>query len=60
MEETKRELRMPWGAGIAGFVADKGQTVNVPDVYQVRTGSVYVGVYLESSDVYVGWTVGSC
>ncbi|XP_043206376.1 dual 3',5'-cyclic-AMP and -GMP phosphodiesterase 11-like, partial [Amphibalanus amphitrite] len=34
VEETKRELRMPWGAGIAGFVADQGQPVNVPDVYQ--------------------------
>ncbi|XP_037079257.1 dual 3',5'-cyclic-AMP and -GMP phosphodiesterase 11-like isoform X2 [Pollicipes pollicipes] len=34
LEETKRELRMPWGAGIAGFVAERGQTVNVADVYQ--------------------------
>ncbi len=28
------EIRIPHGAGIAGFVAASGETVNIPDVYQ--------------------------
>jgi adenylate cyclase len=28
------EIRFPMGAGIAGFVATSGQTVNIPDAYE--------------------------
>lgn len=30
------EIRVPWGTGIIGFTADTGETVNIPDAYQVR------------------------
>jgi len=33
--ETKEDIRIPWGSGIVGFVAESGETVNIPDAYQV-------------------------
>ncbi|XP_022186791.2 dual 3',5'-cyclic-AMP and -GMP phosphodiesterase 11 isoform X3 [Nilaparvata lugens] len=45
--EKKEEIRIPWGMGIVGFVAESGQPVNIPDAYKderfnhdidVRTG----------------------
>ena len=30
-----QEIRMPWGKGIAGHVADTGETVNVEDAYEL-------------------------
>ncbi|CAH0774211.1 unnamed protein product [Bemisia tabaci] len=32
--EKKEEIRIPWGAGIVGYVAASGQSVNIPDAYQ--------------------------
>lgn len=29
------EIRVPWGTGIAGYVAETGQPVNTPDAYEV-------------------------
>lgn len=30
------EVQVPWGKGIIGYVAEHGETVNIPDAYQVR------------------------
>ena len=30
------EIRVPWGTGIIGFTAETGETVNIPDAYQVN------------------------
>lgn len=30
----KEEIRIPWGKGIVGFVADKKESVNIPDCYK--------------------------
>lgn len=32
---TKEEIRVPWGTGIVGYVAESGAAVNIPDCYQV-------------------------
>lgn len=34
--EKKEEIRIPWGTGIVGYVAESGEPVNIPDAYQVR------------------------
>ncbi|XP_044740650.1 dual 3',5'-cyclic-AMP and -GMP phosphodiesterase 11-like isoform X2 [Chrysoperla carnea] len=45
--EQKEEIRIPWGCGIVGYVAESGESVNIPDAYKderfnhdidVRTG----------------------
>lgn len=33
------EVQVPWGKGIIGYVAEHGETVNIPDAYQVRYSS---------------------
>lgn len=33
--EKKEEIRIPWGTGIVGYVAESGEAVNIPDAYQV-------------------------
>jgi len=33
--ENKEEIRIPWGSGIVGYVAESGETMNISDVYQV-------------------------
>lgn len=33
--EKKKEIRIPWGTGIVGFVAESGEPVNIPDAYKV-------------------------
>ncbi|XP_067136235.1 LOW QUALITY PROTEIN: dual 3',5'-cyclic-AMP and -GMP phosphodiesterase 11-like [Centruroides vittatus] len=30
----KEEIRLPWGKGIVGYVAEKGESVNITDCYQ--------------------------
>lgn len=30
------EVRVEWGSGIAGHVADSGEPVNIPDAYEVN------------------------
>lgn len=32
----QEEVRVAWGTGIAGFVAESGEPVNIPDAYQVN------------------------
>ncbi len=33
--DKNEEIRIPWGSGIVGYVAESGQTVNIEDAYQV-------------------------
>lgn len=35
--EQQDEVRVAWGSGIAGYVAESGEPVNIPDAYQVGT-----------------------
>ncbi|CAG7733848.1 unnamed protein product [Allacma fusca] len=32
--EKKEEIRIPWGSGIVGYVAESGETLNIPDAYK--------------------------
>ena len=34
--DREEEIRVPWGTGIIGYVAQTGEAVNIPDAYQVR------------------------
>ena len=34
--EKKDEIRISWGTGIVGYVAESGEPVNIPDAYKVR------------------------
>ncbi|XP_059583232.1 dual 3',5'-cyclic-AMP and -GMP phosphodiesterase 11A [Alligator mississippiensis] len=34
--ENCNEVQVPWGKGIIGYVAEHGETVNIPDAYQDR------------------------
>jgi hypothetical protein len=33
--DEREEVRVTWGTGIAGYVAESGDPVNIPDAYQV-------------------------
>lgn len=39
--EKKEEIRIPWGTGIVGFVAESGEPVNIPDAYKVNIIFIY-------------------
>lgn len=32
--EKKEEIRIPWGTGIVGYVAESGESVNIPNAYE--------------------------
>ncbi|XP_071829696.1 dual 3',5'-cyclic-AMP and -GMP phosphodiesterase 11-like isoform X4 [Apostichopus japonicus] len=34
VEETKKEVRISWGKGIVGYVAETGETVNIANAYE--------------------------
>lgn len=34
--DLREEVRVAWGTGIAGYVAESGEPVNIPDAYQVK------------------------
>ena len=34
--EKKNEIRIPWGSGIVGYVAQSGEPLNIPDAYKVK------------------------
>jgi len=36
--EKKDEIKIPWGTGIVGYVAESGEPVNIPDAYKVGLG----------------------
>lgn len=44
--EKKKEIRIPWGTGIVGYVAESGESVNIPDAYKVSTESL-IGYFCE-------------
>lgn len=44
--EKKEEIRIPWGTGIVGYVAESGEPVNIPDAYQVK--KIYYYYYIIS------------
>lgn len=35
--EKKDEIKIPWGTGIVGYVAESGEPVNIPDAYKAKT-----------------------
>ena len=37
--EQQDEVKVAWGTGIAGHVAESGEPVNIPDAYQVSTAN---------------------
>lgn len=37
--EKKEEIRISWGTGIVGYVAESGEPVNIPDAYKVGPGA---------------------
>lgn len=39
--EQQDEVKVAWGTGIAGHVAESGEPVNIPDAYQVSTVEVW-------------------
>lgn len=41
--EKKEEIKIPWGTGIVGFVAESGEPVNIPDAYKVWKVKVVKG-----------------
>lgn len=38
--EQQEEVRVAWGTGIAGHVAESGEAVNIPDAYQVYKSTI--------------------
>ncbi|XP_026686318.1 dual 3',5'-cyclic-AMP and -GMP phosphodiesterase 11-like [Diaphorina citri] len=40
--EKKEEIRIPWGCGIVGYVAESGEPVNIPDAYLVSTPQIRI------------------
>ena len=43
--EKKEEIRIPWGSGIVGYVAQSGEPVNIPDAYKVRRHTRFFFVF---------------
>ena len=39
--EKKDEIKIPWGTGIVGYVAESGEPVNIPDAYKARRGNYF-------------------
>jgi hypothetical protein len=37
-----KPIRIPYGKGIVGYVAESGETVNIPDAYQVLNIDLFV------------------
>jgi signal transduction protein with GAF and PtsI domain len=48
--EKKEEIKIPWGTGIVGYVAESGEPVNIPDAYKVSAkehrSQIYVSILL--------------
>lgn len=38
---NSNEVQVPWGKGIIGYVAEHGETVNIPNAYEVNLSLVY-------------------
>lgn len=37
---NSNEVQVPWGKGIIGYVAEHGETVNIPNAYEVSLGNI--------------------
>lgn len=48
--EQLDEIRIPWGSGIVGYVAESGEPVNIPDAYKVSWNAVWL-VYITQLEV---------
>lgn len=43
--EKKDEIKIPWGTGIVGYVAESGEPVNIPDAYKARTWNYHLSIF---------------
>jgi len=43
--EKKDEIKIPWGTGIVGYVAESGEPVNIPDAYKARTWNYRLSIF---------------
>ena len=43
---------IPWGTGIVGYVAESGESVNIPDCYQVCFLFILFGTQLLFPTIY--------
>lgn len=43
--EKKDEIKIPWGTGIVGYVAESGEPVNIPDAYKARTWNYCLSIF---------------
>ncbi|XP_067890679.1 dual 3',5'-cyclic-AMP and -GMP phosphodiesterase 11A [Heterodontus francisci] len=48
--ENSNEVQVPWGKGIIGYVAEHGETVNIPDAYQFLSANTSKKVSRGSSE----------
>ena len=49
--EKKEEIRIPWGSGIVGYVAQSGEPVNIPDAYKVRRHTRFFFVFFFNQSI---------
>lgn len=47
--DRQEEVRVTWGTGIAGFVAESGEPVNIPDAYEVNGENSHQKIYSNES-----------
>ena len=48
-----KPIRIPFGKGIVGYVAESGETVNIPDAYQVNCPNMSHGTKLNAYQLSV-------
>ena len=53
--EKKEEIKIPWGTGIVGYVAESGVPVNIPDAYKVNQWVITTySNYLNNNNIWFG------
>ena len=61
---NSNEVQVPWGKGIIGYVAEHGETVNVPNAYEVRYTRSTIKVNMQCrtniSLHHCGWLQTNC
>ncbi|XP_071039979.1 dual 3',5'-cyclic-AMP and -GMP phosphodiesterase 11 [Parasteatoda tepidariorum] len=51
--QQKEEIRIPWGTGIVGYVAESKESLNIPDCYQVFSRYLqFCGIGLRNAELY--------
>lgn len=61
--EKKDEIKIPWGTGIVGYVAESGEPVNIPDAYKVTIFSFELArnrMILQSCVGSLDWIERNC